>query len=132
MFRNDARAKRHKRKLRILETLQAPRDAHDRNAEHEPDHRRFNGKRHAAHKDPEHIQQHGADASAVHDVLPEGREHQLGKFEALQPPRDAHDRDAPEQSRERPAEPEPQARKHEPKNVADKTHRILLFPHGRQ
>jgi hypothetical protein len=108
------RPKRQQRKLSKLKALQPERNAHNGNAEHQPDDRRRDGKFCPAQYNPQYIEQYRARARAEYNLFSKRKERQFGKLEALYAPRDAQYGHTPENPCKRPAYTQYQPAEQEP------------------
>ena len=117
-----------------LEVLQAPGDAHDRDAEQQAETQVDQGDLPPAQQDPEEVHHRGQAAGlpgAVHQLVAEGPEGVAAEFEELDAEGDADDGDAHHQPHEEIDQRDEQAAEHEPDQITEKFHnktKIIYFP----
>lgn len=102
---HDTRPKRHQCQLCQLKLLQSKRDPDDRDTQQTADREVLYGKRNARDQDPYYVYDEGGSSAAIDDLLAKRKKGHRREFKALDAIGDPDDRDAPQTTREHPAEP---------------------------
>ena len=101
---NNSRAKREQRKSRDLKELLSERNPHDRNAQNNPDHKVPQRQLKSRNKEPYYIQKTRHRAAFIHNLFSERIQRNRRQLKTLKPDRNSHNRDAPQNACQPPAD----------------------------